>query len=174
MKIQIIGHSGSGKSTFAKNLQAHYLVPILHIDKIFFNPNWKKRDPSVVESEIRAFMKQNDSWIIDGKYRKIALERYDEADQIFFLDFNRFTCLYRAIKRRIKYNRQVRDTVADGCRERISPDFLWWIIYRGRSRVERRFYKDVIKKYQDKTVILKNQKQVDAYLKTHNIKNNVK
>jgi adenylate kinase family enzyme len=92
MKIMVIGYSSSGKSTFSKRLSRCYNAPILHIDRIFFAPNWVERDKKLVEQEIRDFMNQDD-WIIDGLYRKLATERFEIADQIFIFDFNRFKCL---------------------------------------------------------------------------------
>ena len=49
------------------------------------------------------FMKENNSWIIDGNYRRIAKDRFNNADIIIFLAYNRFTCLNGVIKRYKKY-----------------------------------------------------------------------
>ncbi len=92
MKILVAGYSSSGKSTFSKRLSRHYGIDVLHIDTIFFGPNWVERDHEKVEDEITEFMKR-DKWIIDGQYRKLATERYDECDQLFCLiltDLNAF------------------------------------------------------------------------------------
>lgn len=44
MKIAIIGYSGSGKSTLAKKLSEIYNCPLLYLDTIQFEANWKIRD----------------------------------------------------------------------------------------------------------------------------------
>lgn len=163
MKISIIGHSSSGKSTFAKRLAQITMAPVLHIDKIFFAPNWVERDGVIVEQEIRDFMRQ-DSWIIDGFYRRLATERFDEADQLFIFDFNRFKCLYGAIVRRLKYHNQNRDSVCDGCKERLNPGFVWWILFEGRNKASRLKFKYMKETYKDKAIIFKNRKQVNDYL----------
>ncbi len=163
MKISIIGHSSSGKSTFAKRIAQVYQAPVLHIDKIFFAPNWVERDREVVEGEIRDFMNQ-DAWIIDGFYRRLATERFDQADQLFIFDFNRFKCLYGAIVRRLKYHNQNRDSVCDGCKERLNPSFVWWILFEGRNKASRLKLKQMKETYQDKAIIFKNRKQVNDYL----------
>ena len=41
MRIAIIGYSGSGKSTLAKELSSFYGVPLLHMDRICNDKNWK-------------------------------------------------------------------------------------------------------------------------------------
>lgn len=165
MKIQVIGYSSSGKSTFSKRLSKHYQIELLHIDTIFFGPNWVDRDRKTVELEIKAFMKK-DSWIIDGTYRKIAKERFEQSDQIFIFDFNRFKCLYGAISRRIKYHNQNRDSIADGCKERLNFSFIWWILFSGRKRDSKALMKLYKEKYKHKVVVFKKRKQVNNYLKS--------
>ncbi len=165
MKILVVGHSSSGKSTFAKRLAKHYAIPVLHIDTIFFGPNWTRRDKVQVESEIQDFMKQED-WLIDGLYRKYANERFDQCDQLFIFDFNRFKCLYGAIVRRIKYHNQNRDTIAQGCKEKLDISFIWWILFKGRTRESRALFRLYKEKYKDKTIVFKNRKQINTYLKS--------
>jgi len=164
MKISVIGHSSSGKSTFSKRLAEVYGYPVLHIDKIFFEANWVERDKKVVESEIRSFM-DSQNWIIDGFYRKLATERFDEADQIFVFNFNRFKCLYGAIVRRLKYHNQNRDSVCVGCKERLNFSFVWWILFGGRKKDSRNLLKRFEQDYKDKIVIFKTRKQANHYLR---------
>ena len=164
MKLLVIGYSSSGTSTFSKRLSRHYNIPVLHIDKIYFGPKWKERDREIVEKEIRAFMNQG-SWIIDGQYRKMAQERFDQANQIFIFDYNRFKCLYGAIKRRIKYHNQNRDSIADGCKERLNPSFVWWILHTGRKKDSRDLIASYQETYKDKVITFKSRKQTDAYLR---------
>ncbi|MBU1141376.1 MAG: DNA topology modulation protein FlaR [Firmicutes bacterium] len=163
MKILVVGHSSSGKSTFSKRLAEHYQMPVLHIDRIFFGPHWVRRDRTLVEQEIQSFMNQ-EQWVIDGLYRKYAKQRFDDCDQLFIFDFNRFKCLYGAVIRRIRYHNQNRDTVAEGCRERLNPSFIWWILFNGRTRKSRDLFNEYKKKYKDKVIVFKNRKQINAYL----------
>jgi adenylate kinase family enzyme len=163
MKIMVIGYSSSGKSTFAKRLSTIHQIPVLHIDRIFFGPNWVERDKSVVESEIREFMKK-DEWIIDGLYRKMATERFEVADQIYIFDFNRFKCLYGAIVRRIKHHNQNRDSIADGCKERLNFSFIWWILFEGRTKKTKDLLKAYQKQYSKKIIVFKNRKQANRHL----------
>ena len=43
MRISIIGYSASGKSTFAKTIGEILNIPVLHLDKVNFLPNWVER-----------------------------------------------------------------------------------------------------------------------------------
>ncbi|MDU5237613.1 MAG: DNA topology modulation protein FlaR, partial [Finegoldia magna] len=103
MKISIIGYSASGKSTLAQDISQTYDLPLLHLDQVNHTENWQQRDLDEAINIVENFMKQDD-WVIDGNYSKLKkTERLALSDIIIFLNFNRFNCLARAIKRYIKY-----------------------------------------------------------------------
>jgi len=173
MRILVIGYSSSGKSTFAKRLAKIYQIPILHIDKIAFAPNWTERPSDVVAQEIKSFMAKK-AWIIDGQYRKLVPERFDHSDQIFIFNYNRFKCLYGAIVRRIKYHNQNRDSIADGCRERLNLSFVWWILFSGRKKDSKDLIKSYIETYPQKVKVFKSRRQTDHYLRSIGYKGQLK
>ena len=67
--------------------------------------------------------------------------RMEEADIIILLLFNRFSCLYRAYCRYIRYKNTTRPDMAEGCKEKFDLDG-------------------------DKAVVIKNQKQLDIYIQS--------
>lgn len=168
MKIAVLGHSGSGKSTLAKRVGNFYSLPVLYLDTVYFTSGWQERNPEEARGIVSTFMAQED-WVIDGNFSGLYLtERLEQADRIIGLCFSRWNCLYRAYKRYFKYRNKSRESMAEGCKEKLDWDFVWWILYKGRDREKREFYHNVATKYRDKTVILKNQKQIDAWL--HSLK----
>lgn len=172
MKILIIGPSGSGKSTLASALEKIYHLPTLHLDKICFYPNWVEKEDNEKISLLDEFMKSNqDGWIIDGTYMGILFEeRLNQADLIIYLNFNRFTCYFSALKRVIKYHNKNRDSAPEDCKEHFSLSFQWWILFESRKKDRMKKYRDVIKKYHDKVIVLKNRTQVYKYLEQVNKK----
>jgi len=165
MKIAIIGYSGSGKSTLARRLAEIYQIPVLFLDTVQFLPNWAVRDEAEGRSLVRQFM-QNEAWVIDGNYDKFFREeRMEQADTIIFLNFPRTVCLGRAFKRYLQYRNTTRESMAAGCREKMDLEFVWWLLYAGRTKQRRDRYDRIVSLYQDKIIVLKNQKQVDAYIK---------
>jgi len=166
MKIVIIGYSGSGKSTLAAKLGKHYNIPVLHLDKVHWLPGWQERKREDEQAIVTEFLDNNDSWIIDGTYTKLSYERrMNEADKIIILNFNRFTCLIRAFKRKKAYKNKTRDSITEGCEERINKEFFWWLIYKGRVKKKRRAMLKPAKQYPSKTIILKNQRQINKFEK---------
>ena len=90
-----------------------------------------------------------------------------EADQIIFLNFSPLTCLFRAFKRYLTYRGKVRESMADGCQEQFNWEFIRWILWDGRSKSAKERYKWVQETYPDKVVILRSQKEIDYFIKTH-------
>ncbi len=164
MKIAVLGFSGSGKSTLAKQFSEYYHIPLLYLDCINFEENWKLRDRDICRKLTAEFM-QNESWVIDGNYSGFyQAERLAEADKIIILQYNRFVCMKGAFKRNTEYKGKVRESMADGCFERMDMWFFLWVVFNQYSGKRKRHYKKIKKTYPDKTVIFKSRKQLRLYL----------
>ena len=100
MKIAVIGYSGAGKSTLAKKLGKLFRCPVLHLDRIQFEPGWKERDRETARRMAEDFLDENENrgWIIDGNYTGFSQERrLREADLIIFMNYPRWICLWQAL-----------------------------------------------------------------------------
>lgn len=164
MKIALIGYSGSGKSTLAGILGLYYNIPVLYLDTVQFLPGWQERKDEEALMIVNDFMENND-WVIDGNYRKYLRDRrLEEADCIIFMNFTRVNSFYRVFKRYRKYKNKTRESMAEGCNEKLDLDFIKWILYKGRTKGIRNKYKEIINKYNYKTITIKNQKQLDKFI----------
>ena len=165
MRISIIGYSSSGKSTLAQNLGNILNIPVLHLDKVNFLPEWKERNKEESKKIVEDFIKNNNKFIIDGNYIKFVYDlRMKLSDKIIFLDFDRITCLFQAFQRYNKYKGKVRDSVTEGCYEKLDWDFIKWILFDGRNEERINRYNKIIEEYKDKIIILKNRKEVDDFV----------
>ena len=166
MKIAIIGYSGSGKSTLARQLAEAYNIPVLHFDKVQFRPNWEIRPQPSKEIMTKTFLDLHKDWVIDGNYSKLSFERrMEEADVIILLLFNRISCLYRVTRRYLKYKNATRSDMADGCAEKLDAEFVKWVLREGRKKSSRQRYQRVMAQYPNKTIVVKNQRQLNAVRK---------
>ncbi len=164
MKIAIIGYSGSGKSTLAKKLSEIYNCPLLYLDTIQFEANWKIRDIDEGLLMVGEFLK-NDSWIIDGNYREFLQEkRLQDADKIIFMNFPRRICFPQAFKRYLHYKNKTRESMADGCNEKFDLEFIKWLLFEGRKKSIKNHYNEICKCYKDKITIFRNNKDVENFL----------
>jgi adenylate kinase family enzyme len=166
MKIAVVGYSGSGKSTLAQFLSEKFHAPVLYLDRVHWLPNWVERPREETRAIVAQFLDENECWVIDGSYGRVHYQRrMDEADKIIFLNFNRFTCLYRAIKRRIEYKGKTRFSMTEGCDERISWQFFWWLIWTGRTKKRKNKFRQLEETYESKIIVIKNQRQLDIFMR---------
>jgi len=64
---------------------------------------------------------------MDGNFGGTLEPRLLHADTVIPLDFSRFRCLYRIIKRWIQYRGRSRPDMASGCPEKMDWQFLNWV-----------------------------------------------
>ena len=167
MKIVVNGYSGSGKSTLAGRLGELYQIPVLHLDTVHWLTGWGEKAEEQERSEVRAFMDRNASWVIDGNYRKLEYERrLQEADRIIFMDFNRFSCLFRAYRRYLVHKGRARNSMTEGCEEKLDLEFIRWILWDSRTRKQKKLWRAMKETCGEKTVVLKNQRQLDGFLES--------
>ena len=163
MKIAIIGYSGSGKSTLARKLSEQYGIPVLHFDRVQFRPNWEIRPQASKEIMVKTFLDLHKDWVIDGNYSKLSFERrMAEADVIIQLRFNRLASLWRVTRRYLTYKESMRPDMADGCKEKLDWEFVAWVLWKGRSKESRQRYQSVHSRYPEKTIVVKNQRQLNG------------
>ncbi|MDB6079094.1 MAG: topology modulation protein [Akkermansiaceae bacterium] len=132
-RVAVIGCCGAGKSTFARELQDIFGLPVFHLDRLLWEPNWKQADMEIFRERCREIYPQ-DEWIVDGNYSSTMKERFDRADLIVFLDYSTPLCLWRVIQRTISGYGRNRPDVGDGCIERFDLPFLRYVIDFRRKR----------------------------------------
>ena len=167
MKIEIMGYSGSGKSTLCRKLSEKHNIPALHLDTVHFLPNWEVREDAEKQRIVTSFLDDHpEGWVIDGNYTKLSYDRrVEEADIVIQMLFGRFSCLRRCAKRYHDYKGRSRPDMAEGCSEKMDKEFVEWILWKGRTKQAKERYKKLRETYPEKVVVIKNQKQLDKYMK---------
>ena len=107
-KIIILGCSGSGKSTFARELHERTGLPLIHLDNVWWRPDRTHISRDEFDSRLQTIM-QGEKWIIDGDYSRTYEPRFTACDTIIFLDYSEQECM-RGITERLG---------------RIRPDIPW-------------------------------------------------
>jgi adenylate kinase family enzyme len=156
-RILIIGSSGAGKSTFARRLGERTGQEVIHLDKLYWNPNWVETAKDEWQKKVEKAV-QGDSWIIDGNYSGTMELRLPACDTVIFLDMPRTLCVYRILKRVAFYRKGSRPDMAEGCDEHFDWEFIKWVWnYPTRSKPK---VEALLKKFQDtKTIIRLNSKK---------------
>jgi adenylate kinase family enzyme len=126
-RIVILGNAGSGKSTLARALGSRLGLPVVHLDKLFWQPGWVEPEPEPFRDRVRVAV-AGDLWVCEGNYSRRTFDlRLPRADLVIWLDTPRFTCLRRVIMRSL-LNRPRPDLPA-GCTEKIDRAFFTFLKY---------------------------------------------
>lgn len=123
----IFGRPGSGKSTFALKLSEKLHLPVYHLDKYFYERNWKERNYQEF-IDIQQSIINKEKWIIDGNSIKSLEMRFQQAQIALFINFPRWRCYWRIVKRLFKKNPRIDDR-AKGCKETIRMSLLRYMWY---------------------------------------------
>ena len=84
-RVLIIGCPGSGKSTFARELHRITLLPLYHLDMMYWNADRTTVPKELFLDRLARALDMN-VWIIDGNYSSTMEHRMQMADTVFFLD----------------------------------------------------------------------------------------
>jgi len=161
-RVVVIGSGGSGKSTFSRELGLVTGIPVIHLDREYWRPGWEETPKD--EWAIRvAEMLGGERWIIDGNFGGTREMRMRAADTIIFLDLPRRVCLYRILKRTVKYYGRSRPDMAEGCNERLDLEFILWV-WNYRNRGRKRILAELEGLGDRRVIILKNRRQVIEFL----------
>ncbi|WP_435236494.1 AAA family ATPase [Psychromonas sp. PT13] len=97
-RINVIGTSGSGKSTFSRKLSEKLNYPYLEMDKMFWKPNWVEASDQEFFTTLTNQISQP-SWVLDGNYNKTASIKWADVDTIIWIDYSFVRTVFQAIKR---------------------------------------------------------------------------
>lgn len=125
-RVLVIGIPGAGKSTFSRALASKTGLPLIHLDKEFWQPDWKVTPLPEWRAKVAELLIR-DAWVMDGNYGGSLGLRLPHADTVFWFDYPRLLCLRRALWRVVTTHGKVRDDMAEGCPERLDWEFLRYV-----------------------------------------------
>lgn len=97
-RILILGRTGSGKTTLARQLAAALRVPHVELDSLYFGPDFSTAPLSVLRERTSAAI-AGDSWVTDGNKRAVRDLVWPRADTVVWLDYPLYVSLWRLAKR---------------------------------------------------------------------------
>ena len=101
MRINVIGTSGSGKSTFASNVSRRLSIPYVQMDALYWKDQWQVSDESRFFSALEQVLDQP-HWILDGNYNRARSIKWRHVDVIVWLDYGFVRTLYQAVTRAVR------------------------------------------------------------------------
>jgi energy-coupling factor transporter ATP-binding protein EcfA2 len=97
-RILILGRTGSGKTTLARELAAALEVPHVELDSLYFGPEFSTAPLPLLRERTSAAI-AGDRWVTDGNKSAVRDLVWPRADTIVWLDYPLGVSLWRLAKR---------------------------------------------------------------------------
>ena len=158
-RILVIGSPGSGKSTFSRALAQRKQLPLVYLDRLFWNADKTTVDQAQFDQRLGEAMARTQAWILDGNYGRTLEMRLERCTQVFFLDLPVEVCLesVRARRGTVRPDMPWVETEED-------PEFMEYI--QTFPQQQRPKILELWEKYGEKPwVVFRSRGQMDAYLR---------
>ena len=100
-RILVLGRTGSGKTTLARDLAASLGVPHVELDSLYFGPNFSTAPLPLLRERTSAAI-SGERWVTDGNKSAVRDIVWPRADTIVWLDYPLTVSLWRLGKRAVR------------------------------------------------------------------------
>jgi len=136
-RIVVMGGAGAGKSTLARALGERLGLPVTHLDRLYFGPDWRAVGEAAFRDRVAEAL-AGDAWVVEGTYHEASQISLPRADLVIWLDRPALLRLWRSWNKVRRHRGQVRADRPDGCEEGFSLRYAAMIFSFGAwtGRVE--------------------------------------
>lgn len=97
-RINVVGTSGSGKSTFSRQLAQALNCPHIEMDRLYWKKDWQgTNDEELFQKLSEALSVEH--WVLDGNYNRTRAVKWQDVDTIVWIDYSFQRTLYQALSR---------------------------------------------------------------------------
>jgi adenylate kinase family enzyme len=100
-RINVVGTSGSGKTTVARRTAEALGFPHVELDALHWGPGWEE-PPVDVFRELVSKATRESPWVVDGNYSKVRDIVWGRADTVLWLDYSFIRVFLRLLWRTLR------------------------------------------------------------------------
>ncbi len=100
-RFAVVGSTGSGKTTFARELAQRLAVPHVELDALHWGPDWTEVDDELFRKRT-SDATSADAWVVDGNYHQVRDIVWVRAEALVWLDLPFRTVAWRLTKRIVR------------------------------------------------------------------------
>ena len=97
-RVVVIGTSGAGKTTFARELSSILGCPHVELDALYWGANWTEVADDVFRGRVQAATAGN-RWVVDGDYARATDLVWPKSTAVIWLNLGFARVFSRAVKR---------------------------------------------------------------------------
>ena len=122
-RIAVVGTTGAGKSTLARDLAGRLGAPCVELDALYWGPDWTPASDAAFRARTAEAV-AGDAWVVAGNYGQVRDLVWPRADRLVWLDYSIRTVFPRLVRRTLRRTRR-REALWAGNRERFWAQFAW-------------------------------------------------
>jgi adenylate kinase family enzyme len=100
-RVVIVGVTGSGKTTLARNISNMLGIPHFELDAIHWLENWEPLPVDEFQNQVKRLLAKN-TWVVDGNYGKVRDIIWGNADTVIWLDYSFPRIFYQLFQRTLR------------------------------------------------------------------------
>lgn len=121
-RVVIVGSTGSGKTTLARQLSRLFDVPHIELDSLNWEANWTAAPTDVFRQRVHNAL-EGDTWVVDGNYTAVRDLVWPGATVLVWLNYPLRVLLWRLLRRTLRRTLR-KEELWNGNRERLMTQFL--------------------------------------------------
>jgi adenylate kinase family enzyme len=100
-RIIVVGTTGAGKTTLARELAQRLGYPHIELDAMYWGPNWTPAPTDIFRAQVARALSA-EAWVADGNYRKARDVIWARADTLVWLDYALPVIMWQLLRRAVK------------------------------------------------------------------------
>ena len=101
-RINVIGTSGSGKSTVSRQIAKKLNLPYVELEALCWQSNWTELTDEKFFSKVKTAL-SGDGWVLDGTYSRTRHIKWERVQMVIYLDLPFHIVFYRVLHRTLMY-----------------------------------------------------------------------